>query len=49
LRHSHASEVRRRFGLEAAQVALGHSSADVTQVYCERDLKLAESVAQAVG
>jgi integrase len=49
LRHSHATEVRRRFGLEAAQVALGHSSADVTQVYAERNLQLAESVAQAVG
>jgi integrase len=30
LRHARATEVRRRFGLEAAQVALGHSSADVT-------------------
>lgn len=28
----HGTEVRKRFGLEAAQVALGHSSADVTQV-----------------
>jgi integrase len=37
LRHNHATEVRRRFGLEAAQVALGHSKADVTQVYAERD------------
>ena len=25
LRHTHATEVRRRFGLEAAQVALGHA------------------------
>ena len=30
LRHTHATEVRRRFGLEAAQVALGHSQAQVT-------------------
>jgi integrase len=41
LRHLHATEVRRRFGLEAAQVALGHSQANVTQVYAERDLTLA--------
>jgi integrase len=49
LRHLHGTEVRRRFGLEAAQVALGHSRADVTQVYAERDLALAERVAREVG
>lgn len=49
LRHAHATEVRRRFGLEAAQVALGHSRADVTQVYAERDLTLAARVAAEVG
>jgi integrase len=49
LRHSHGTEVRRRFGLEAAQVALGHSQANVTQVYAERDLGLAVTVAQAIG
>jgi integrase len=49
LRHLHATEVRHVFGLEAAQVALGHSKADVTQVYAERDLKLAERVARQVG
>jgi integrase len=35
LRHARATEVRRRFGLEAAQVILGHASADITQVYAE--------------
>jgi integrase len=49
LRHSHATEVRRRFGLEAAQVALGHSHANVTQVYAERDLSLAVQVAREMG
>jgi integrase len=49
LRHTHATEVRRRYGLEAAQVALGHSSADITQVYAERDLSLAERVAREIG
>src|SRR5262249_6539691 len=33
LRHAAATEIRREFGLEAAQVALGHSQANVTQVY----------------
>ena len=49
LRHTHATEVRRRFGLEAAQAALGHSKADVTQLYAERDLALAAKVAAELG
>jgi integrase len=49
LRHSHGTDVRRRFGLEAAQVSLGHASANVTEIYAERDLSLAVKVAQAVG
>ena len=49
LRHTAATEIRRDFGLEAAQVVCGHQSADVTQIYAERDLELAMKVAQAVG
>lgn len=49
LRHTFATEVRSRHGLEAAQVLLGHRKADVTQVYAERDRKLAEGVAAAIG
>jgi integrase len=49
LRHAHGTEVRRRFGLEAAQVALGHARADVTQVYAERDGALATRVAAEIG
>jgi integrase len=49
LRHSFATEARRRFGLEAAQVSLGHAQANVTQVYAERDLTLAARVAAEIG
>lgn len=49
LRHLFATEVRRIHGLEAAQVLLGHSRADVTQVYAERDLSLATRVANEIG
>jgi len=49
LRHSPATEIRAKFGLEASQVVLGHSKADVTQVYAERDLTLALKVAQEIG
>jgi integrase len=37
LRHTRATEVRRQFGLEGAQSALGHKSADVTQIYAEKN------------
>lgn len=49
LRHLFATEVRKEHGLEAAQVLLGHSRADVTQVYAERNEQLAARVAADVG
>lgn len=49
LRHSKGTEVRKQFGLEAAQVTLGHRCADVTQVYAERDEELAKLVARQAG
>jgi integrase len=49
LRHSAATEIRRQFGLEAAQVALGHATADVSQIYAERDLSLAVEVMRKIG
>lgn len=49
LRHSAGTEIRKRFGLEAAQVILGHASADVTQVYAERDLQKAVEIMREVG
>ncbi len=49
LRHAAATEIRKRFGIEAAQVVLGHSKADVTQIYAERDLALGVTVSQELG
>jgi integrase len=49
LRHLHATLVRKKFGLEAAQVVLGHARADVTQIYTERDGGLAVEVAAQLG
>ncbi|NLS94251.1 MAG: site-specific integrase [Planctomycetaceae bacterium] len=49
LRHAAGTEVRRRFGVEAAQVVLGHAQADVTQVYAERDYELAKRIMGEVG
>ncbi len=49
LRHSFGTTVRREFGLEAAQVTLGHASADISQVYAERDSAKAAAVALKIG
>ncbi len=49
LRHSVATSIRKRYGIEGAQVCLGHSKADVTQVYAERDFALAERIMREVG
>jgi integrase len=49
LRHAYATRVRKEHGLEAAQVLLGHSRADVTQVYAERNEALATEVAAKIG
>ncbi len=49
LRHSRATEIRSKFGLEAAQSVLGHSQADVTQIYAERDIEKAARIMAEVG
>jgi integrase len=49
LRHTAATEIRSKFGLEGAQIVLGHASADVTQVYAERDEKLGTRIAREIG
>jgi integrase len=49
LRHTFATEVREDHGLEAAQVLLGHSRADVTQIYAERNEALAVKIAAQIG
>jgi integrase len=49
LRHTAGTEIRKKFGIEAAQVVVGHSKADVTQVYAERDYELAARIAKEVG
>ena len=44
-----ATVIRSKFGLEAAQVVLGHTKADVTQVYAERDLAKAQAIMAEIG
>ena len=49
LRHATGTRVRARYGLEAAQVILGHAKADVTQLYAETSRTLAKEVARKAG
>jgi integrase len=49
LRHTAATAIRARFGLEASQVVLGHEKADVTQIYAERDAAKASAIMAEIG
>jgi integrase len=49
LRHLAATRIRSKYGTEAAQTVLGHSSLSTTEIYAERDLNLAQKVAFEMG
>jgi integrase len=49
LRHTAATSLRAKFGLEAAQVILGHRNANITQVYAERDVEAGKRIVAAIG
>lgn len=49
LRHNCGTRVRRDFGLDAAQIVLGHRTADVTEVYAEADRTKALQVIRQIG
>jgi integrase len=49
LRHACGTAVRKQYGLEGSQVYLGHATADVTQIYAERDLDFARRIAREFG
>jgi integrase len=44
-----ATRIRTDFGLKAVQILLGHSKADMTQIYAERDAGRAVAVAAKIG
>lgn len=49
LRHTQATVVRAKFGIEAAQMVLGHSKTDMTEIYAERDFEKAAEVMKQIG
>lgn len=49
LRHSLGTEIRKKFGVEASRVSLGHAGLDATLIYAERDAEVARKVAREMG
>lgn len=49
LRHTWASEIRKRFDLESAAIGLGHSDLRTAEIYAERYIEKAKEVARKVG
>jgi integrase len=49
LRHSMGTRVRKHFGRDAAQQALGHASPLVTDVYAELPIDQAERAIRRLG
>jgi integrase len=49
LRHNAATAIPKRFGVEAAQVMLGHSGIGITQLYAEKDREHGLSIAGEIG
>jgi len=49
LRHTFATLVRKRFGLDAARAVLGHRSPVVTEIYAEIDRDKSSQVVASIG
>jgi integrase len=44
LRHTAATSIRAKYGIEAAKVILGHTKIETSQIYAERDLAKAQRI-----
>ena len=49
LRHNAATRLRKEYGLEAAQVILGHQTLAVTEIYAEKNVAAAMKIMSEVG
>lgn len=49
LRHNAATRIRSEFGIEAARVILGHSSAVTSEIYAEVDRQKAQTIVGQIG
>jgi integrase len=44
IRHNTATKLRAKYGLEAAQVILGHKTLTATQIYAEKNIEKAKQI-----
>ena len=49
LRHNAGTEIRRKHGLEAARLILGHRSMATTEIYAEKELDMAIQIVKEMG
>lgn len=49
LRHNAATELRKRYGIEAAAALLGHAKVETTQIYAEVNLDRARDITRQIG
>jgi hypothetical protein len=49
VRHTRATEVRERYGVEGAQASLGNARVETAQIYAERSRELARRIAREIG
>jgi integrase len=49
LRHTAATVIRSKYGVEAARVVLGHTRVETSQIYAERDLARAAQIVAEIG
>ena len=49
LRHTGATKIRSQYDLETAQLILGHSSANMTEIYAEKNLNKAVAIMKEYG
>jgi integrase len=49
LRHTAATLLRAKYGIEAAKVILGHTRVETSQIYAERDLIRAQEIMREIG
>lgn len=49
LRHTASTEIRKRFGIDAARAVDGHSAASTTEIYAELDFSKAVELMRALG
>ena len=49
LRHSAGTDIRRRYGAEAAQLVLGHRNLSTTEIYAEKNREQYEQIMKEIG